>query len=204
MGLGARFLEFGGNPTGLLGRVLGMLMNAGHGDAYHWGLDHVTIKPDAVALDVGCGGGKAVSLIAAKATAGEVHGLDHSMDMVRLARRVNRLLVRSGRVTIDHGSVSSLPYPDGMFDIVTAFETIEFWVSLNEDLSEVKRVLRPSGALLVVNRCPAAEERDKWAEALQLCAPDEFRGCLSAAGYSDVAVDSISMPGWVVALATRP
>jgi hypothetical protein len=65
MGLGARFLEFGGNPTGLLGRVLGMLMNAGHGDAYHWGLDHVTIKPNAVALDVGCGGGRAASLIAA-------------------------------------------------------------------------------------------------------------------------------------------
>jgi hypothetical protein len=91
-----------------------------------------------------------------------------------------------------------------MFDIVTAFETIEFWPSLNEDLSEVKRVLRPSGALLVVNRCPAAEERDRWSEVLQLCAPDEFRACLSAAGYGDVAVDSISRPGWVAALATKP
>ena len=203
MGLGTMFLEFGGNPTGLFGRVLGRLMNAGHDDSYRWGLDHITIEPDAEALDVGCGGGRAVSLLAARATRGKVYGIDHSLDMVKLSQRVNRALINSGRVEIDHASVSSLPYSDDRFDVVTAFETIEFWPSLVEDVQEVKRVLTPSGVLLVVNRCPGVEERDKWTELLQLCAPGEFRDCLSGAGFCDISIDEDSRPGWIAASAIK-
>jgi ubiquinone/menaquinone biosynthesis C-methylase UbiE len=204
MSLSAKFLEFGGNPTGLLGRVLGLLMNAGHNDSYHWGLGRVAIEPDSVALDIGCGGGKVVNLLATRASNGKVYGVDRSPDMVKLSRRVNQSLIQSGRVEIDHGSVSSLPYSDDMFDFVTAFETIEFWPDLSKDLREVKRVLRPSGVLLIVNRCPDVEERDKWAELLQLCTPNEFRECLSKAGYSDIAIDFGPKPGWIMVLAKKP
>jgi ubiquinone/menaquinone biosynthesis C-methylase UbiE len=179
-------------------------MNAGHGDSCRWGLDHITIDPDAEALDVGCGGGRAVSLLAARAARGKVYGIDHSLDMVKLSQRVNRALIKSGRVEIDHASVSSLPYSDARFDVVTAFETIEFWPNLVEDVQEVKRVLKPSGVLLVVNRCPGVEERDKWAELLQLCTPGEFRDCLSGAGFCDVSVDEDSRPGWIAVSAIRP
>jgi SAM-dependent methyltransferase len=203
MSLSGKFLEFGGNPSGLLGRFLGVLMNVGHSDAYHWGLDRITVKPDSIALDIGCGGSKAVILLAARASNGKVYGIDHSLDMVDLSRKVNKSLVQSGRVKIDHGSVSSLPYSDDLFDVVTAFETIEFWPSLSEDLKEVKRVLKPSGVLLIVNRCPGAEEQDNWAELLQLCTPDEFWECLSDAGYCDIAVDDSSKPGWIMVLAKK-
>ncbi len=203
MSLSAKFLEFGGNPAGLLGRLLGLLMNAGHSDSYHWGLDHVAIKPDSIALDVGCGGGKVVNLLAAQASNGKVYGVDHSLDMVKLSRKVNESIIQSGRAEIDHGSVSSLPYSDDMFDVVTAFETIEFWPNLGEDLQEIKRVLKPSGALLIVNRCPGVGERDKWAKVLQLCTPDEFRECLRDAGYGDIAVDDGSKPGWILVLAKK-
>lgn len=181
-----------------------MLMNAGHGDSYRFGLDHIAIKPDSIALDVGCGGGKGVNLLAARVSTGKVYGIDHSLDMVKLSRKVNESLIQSGRVAIDHGSASSLPYSDDMFDFVTAFETIEFWPDLSADLREVKRVLKPSGVLLIVNRHPGVEERGKWTELLQLCTPDEFRGCLSDAGYSDIAVDDGPKPGWIVVLAKKP
>jgi SAM-dependent methyltransferase len=203
MGLSVRFLEFGGNPVGLLGRVLGLLMNAGHRDAYHWGLDLIAIEPDSIVLDIGCGGGKVVNLLAVQASNGRVYGIDHSLDMVKLSRKVNESLIQSGRVEIDHGSVSSLPYLDDMFDAVTAFETVEFWPNLSGDLQEVKRVLKPSGVFLIVNRCPGVGEQDKWAKVLQLCTPDEFRECLRDAGYSDVAVDDGSKPGWVLVLAKK-
>jgi SAM-dependent methyltransferase len=203
MSLSAKILEFGGNPSGLLGRFLGVLMNAGHGDSYRWGLDHIAIEPDSAVLDVGCGGGKAVSLLAARASNGKVYGIDHSLDMVKLSRKVNQSLIQSDRVEIDHGSVSSLPYSDDMFDVVTAFETIEFWPNLGEDLREVKRILKPSGVLLIVNRCPGVEEWDKWAELLPLCTPDEFRECLRDSGYSDIAIDGDSKPGWIMVLATK-
>jgi ubiquinone/menaquinone biosynthesis C-methylase UbiE len=170
---------------------------------YRWGLDHVTIEPDSIVLDVGCGGGKAVGLLAARVPNGKVYGVDHSLDMVKLSKRVNKSLVQSGRVEIDHGAVSSLPYSDDLFDIVTAFETIEFWPDLSGNLQQVKRVLKPSGVFLVVNRCPKPEERDKWAEVLQLCTPDEFRECLSDAAYGDIVVDVDSRPGWIVVSAKK-
>jgi ubiquinone/menaquinone biosynthesis C-methylase UbiE len=204
MSLSEKLLEFGGNPAGLLGRFLGVLMNAGHSDAYQWGLDHIAIEPDSIALDVGCGGGKVVNLLAARVSNGKVYGIDHSLDMVKLSSKVNKSLIQSGRAEINHGSVSSLPYPDDMFDVVTAFETVEFWPNLSEDLKEVKRVLKPSGVLLIVNRCPGAEEQGKWAELLQLCTPDEFRECLSDAGYGDIAVGDDSKPGWIMVSAKKP
>jgi len=72
-----------------------------------------------------------------------VCGIDHSRDMVNLSSQVNKQLIEEGRVVVDHGSVSNLPYSEDMFDVVTAFETIEFWPNLSEDLPGVqsRRVL---------------------------------------------------------------
>jgi SAM-dependent methyltransferase len=53
--------------------------------------------------------------------------IDYSQDMVQLAQKVNRALIGAGRVKVRHGSVSSLPFSDGMFDLVTAFEAYYFW-----------------------------------------------------------------------------
>ena len=88
-------------------------------------------------------------------------GIDHSRDMVNLSSQVNKQLIEEGRVVVDHGSVSNLPYSEDMFDVVTAFETIEFWPNLSEDLKEIKRVLKPGGQLLVVNRLPEKNGRQQ-------------------------------------------
>jgi hypothetical protein len=44
-----------------------------------------------------------------------------------LSKRVDKSLIKNSRVEIQHGSVSSLPYSDKIFDTLTAFETIQFW-----------------------------------------------------------------------------
>jgi len=41
----------GGKPSGLVGAVIGRLMNVLHGDIYKWGLQHVSIGKNAVCLD---------------------------------------------------------------------------------------------------------------------------------------------------------
>ncbi len=74
-------------------------------------------------LDVGCGGGRTVSKLAAIATQGKVYGVDYSDESVAATKRTNVRWIDLGRVEIRHGSVSQLPFPDGMFDLVTAVET---------------------------------------------------------------------------------
>ena len=203
MNLCEKLIEMGGKPSGVLGRLLGRLMNLGHREAYGWGLGRLSMKPDSVVLDIGCGGGAAVKLLAARVSKGRVWGIDHSWDMVNLARQVNKRLIKSGQVVVDHGSVSDLPYADEMFDVVTAFETIEFWPNLSGDLKEVKRVLKPGGQLLVVNRHSDREKDSKWMEFLQIRTSEEYRERLGDKGYVDISVDDRSRPGWIAVLARR-
>ncbi|MCW4019601.1 MAG: class I SAM-dependent methyltransferase, partial [Candidatus Bathyarchaeota archaeon] len=87
-----------------------------------WGLTHVSICPDAVVLDVGCGGGKNVSRLANRAPNGKVYGVDYSEDSVKVATEQNKKLIKAGRVKILHGSVETLPFPDNFFDLVTAVD----------------------------------------------------------------------------------
>lgn len=205
MSLYQKLIDLGRKPSGLLGRLIGSLMNTGHRDAYFWGIAHLPIGPNSTILDVGCGGGAALGLLAAKAPECKVYGIDHSLEMVNLSRKVNKRLINGGHIEIDHGSVSCLPYLDDKFDTATAFETIEFWPSLSEDLKEVKRVLKPSGVLLVVNRhTTTGKEKGKWAELLQIYTSDNYRERLEDAGYVDISIDDFSKEGWIAVIGRKP
>ena len=196
-------------PTGWLGRLAGLGMNREHEKVWRWGLEHVAIAPDAMILDVGCGGGRAVKILAQAASRGQVYGVDYSEDVLSIARRVNRALIQQGRVEIRHGSVSDLPFSDGMFDLVTAFETIIFWPSLLDDLRAVRRVLKPGGTLLIANEAyqdARFEQRnDRWSRwvGFQLQTPEETRQCLVEAGYATVEIDTMADKNWIAATAQK-
>lgn len=57
-------------------------MNFGHSGLTRWGLGFIDIARDIDALDIGCGGGKAVKRLAKIATDGKVVGIDYSPDAV--------------------------------------------------------------------------------------------------------------------------
>ena len=196
-------------PTGLFGRFVGMGMNTGHGKLRRWGLSHISINIDAFILDVGCGGGKAVYELAQISSSGKVCGIDYSEEMVQLAQKINKKFVETGHVEIIHGSVSSLPFPDGMFNLVTAFETYYFWPNLIDDLKEIKRVLKPSGTLLIANEVYKHEKFEKrnlkWAKwgSMMLHTPEEYREFLTESGYFDVAIFDIPEKNRITTLAKK-
>jgi SAM-dependent methyltransferase len=66
------------NPTGRVGRLVLRNMNSRHSKVTDWGLSHASIGKQDIVLDVGCGGGRTVSKLAAIATQGKVYGIDHS------------------------------------------------------------------------------------------------------------------------------
>ena len=204
MSLYGKLIDMGRKPSGFLGRMIGSLMNLGHRDAYGWGLSHHSISPDSTVLDIGCGGGAAVRLLAAKKSTGKVYGIDHSLDMVNLSKKVNKRLIEGNLAEIDYGSVSCLPYSDDMFDTVTAIETIEFWPNLIDDLREVKRVLKPDGSLLLVNRHTASDKKCKWTEFLQIHTSEGYRERLGDAGYVNISIDDYSKEGWIAVIARKP
>ena len=108
-----------------------------------------------------------------------------------------------------HGSVSSLPFSEGMFNLVTAFETAYFWPSLTDDLREIKRVIKPGGILLIVNEAYKHEKFEKrnstiskWVE-MNLHTPEEYSEILNEAGYSNVEIYDLPEKNWITAVAKK-
>jgi SAM-dependent methyltransferase len=197
-------------PFGWPGSLIVRNMNQRHGSVTDWGLSHVAIGPTFTILDVGCGGGRTVQKLAGLASAGRVCGLDYSATSVSVARTVNAALLATGRVDIQQGTVSALPYADATFDLVTAIETHYYWPDPIKDLREIRRVLKPGGRLVIV----AETYRGQWGGALlapfmkllrarYLTLP-EHRDLLVEAGYTDVTITSEPRKGWMCAVGVTP
>lgn len=90
-------------------------------------------------LNVGCGPG-GFNVVARRAGA-DVWGVDTSCAAVAIARE----RVPGGRV-LAAGS-EALPFPDGQFDVVYCYSTLEHVESPARSVREMARVLRPGGAL---------------------------------------------------------
>jgi SAM-dependent methyltransferase len=95
-------------PTGFFGRLTLWRMNKSHSKLTDWGLMHTTVELRFTVLDVGCGGGRTISKLAAIAAQGKVHGIDYSEESVASSRRYNAQAIRVGRVEI-HLSRGSPP-----------------------------------------------------------------------------------------------
>lgn len=184
--MGSDFQSIGANPTGLMGWVAGVLMNCIHSRRYKKIIGHIlrSRKAAMYILDIGCGGGKAVRLFHALADNAVVHGIDISPDMAALAVRANRKGIRTGHVDIVQGDVTALPYGDNSFDIITAFDTINFWTDFDKAMSEVCRVLKKDGVFVIVNGYP--KEGTKWWDFVKFKNSDAYRDMLMAYGFQNM------------------
>jgi ubiquinone/menaquinone biosynthesis C-methylase UbiE len=187
-------------------------MNWSHSRLTDWGLTKITIEPHSTILDVGCGGGRTVSKLAAIATQGKVCGIDYSDDSVAVSKKTNARGIDLGRVEIREGSVSRLPFSNDVFDLVTAVETHYFWPDLAADTREVLRVLKPGGALIMIAEAykGAKTAAGKLAEkflplaGMALLSVDEHRELFTTAGYGDVQVIEEAANGWICSIGRKP
>lgn len=194
-------------PSGLLGRFTLWRMNKSHSKLTDWGLARISVQPQFTILDVGCGGGRTISKLAALATQGKVYGVDYSDDSVSVSRKIDATFIAEGRVEIRQASVSQLPFADNTFDLITAVETHFWWPNLADDLREVFRVTRPGGRLAIIAEvykgAPALASRlvEKSASktGIRMLTPEEHRDLLATVGYSDIQIETQPAAGWITA-----
>jgi SAM-dependent methyltransferase len=118
--------------------------------SFAWGpvLAALELTPEDALLDVGCGGG--VFLKRALETGCSAAGLDHSPDMVRLARETTQ-----GAAEIVRGDAAQLPFEDGSFTAVSCIVAFFFFDAPVAALREFRRVLdRERGRVAVYTTAP--------------------------------------------------
>jgi SAM-dependent methyltransferase len=154
--------------------------------------DAVNILDPAVnhhVMDLGFGGGVALEELLGRPGI-LVTAIDPSAEMVSRARRRFREHVSSARLTVKEGTAASLPLTDACLDGVITVNTIYFWPDVLAGLTEIRRVLRPGG-VLVVGMSPRAksfEGREVDGRRLDPPSVEKVVAQMTEAEFEDVAV----------------
>jgi SAM-dependent methyltransferase len=92
-------------------------------------------------LDAGCGSGLALSMALDQGAEGS--GLDASAPLLEVAA------ARTPGVDLRVGDIDDLPWDDGTFDIVTAFNSVQYAVDPAAAVAELARVCRDGGRVAI-------------------------------------------------------
>ena len=179
-------------PQGVIGRIMvaGMNGNA-HAMLAKWALSSVTINDDSRVLDIGCGGGGNIARLLQLCPNGFVVGIDYSPVSVKKSIEVNAAAIARKKCDVKEGNVASLPYGDEEFDLVTAFETVYFWPTIEDSFRQVLRVLKPGGRFVIVNEADGEEQVIKWdkvVDGMHTYNSAELQEHLTNAGFADTDI----------------
>jgi SAM-dependent methyltransferase len=155
---------------------------------YEAALERTGLKPGWRVLDIGCGAGAFLRLVAERG--GEPHGIDASDGLIELVR--GRLPDADLRV----GEMEDLPWEHETFDLVTGFNSFFFANDMIAALREAGRVAKP-GARMVIQVWGAHERCDL--EAMKQLA----RPFLPPRPPDAPPDPDLSQPGVLQALATQ-
>lgn len=94
-------------------------------------------------LDVGCGKGRFARILREQEPRAEIWGLDISDEMLRY--------VPEG-IHTRAGSMTELPFEDGLFDGAYATESLEHAVEIEKAVAEICRVVKPGGRIAIIDK----------------------------------------------------
>ena len=108
---------------------------------YEEALHRVELRPGQLVLDIGCGVGAFLRLVAARGA--RAFGLDASEALLELARQ------RVPDADLQAGDMEALPYDDDIFDLVTGFNSFFFANDIVGALREAGRVAKPGAPVVI-------------------------------------------------------
>jgi SAM-dependent methyltransferase len=148
------------NPSGHAGSIVGWLMGWINDEPNRLAIDALDPSPGESVLELGFGPGWGLRTIAARARGARVYGVDQSARMFQQAQRMNEVAVSRGRMVLVRGAFSPLPWIDEMFHKVLLVNVVYFFDPDGRDISEIYRVLRSGGRLVIY--VTSRETMKKW------------------------------------------
>ncbi|MCY4542927.1 MAG: bifunctional demethylmenaquinone methyltransferase/2-methoxy-6-polyprenyl-1,4-benzoquinol methylase UbiE [Rhodobacteraceae bacterium] len=113
-------------------------------------------------LDLAGGTGDVARSILERAPEAEILVVDLTEDMLVEGQRKSMRGPSAGRIGWVAGDAQRLPFADGSFDCCTISFGLRNFVSIDESLAEIRRVLRTGGRLLVLEFSQVPNEALRW------------------------------------------
>lgn len=123
-------------------------------------------RPDAIALDMGCGGGHVSFNIAPLVSVVVAYDLSENM----LTTVASEAEVRGiTNIVTKHGSAENLPCPDNSFDIVVSRYSAHHWQNPLKGLNQMHRALKNGGLAFFSDVItPSDPLNDTWLQSVEL------------------------------------
>jgi ubiquinone/menaquinone biosynthesis C-methylase UbiE len=201
-------VSFSNLPAGWIRQAFMASMKRNRMPLCDWAFSHVQADPDSFVLDLACRDGISLQAWLNRCPDGKAAGIDPSAAAAAEARKRNREAIRQNRCMIREGDVSHLPFMKEMFDWASVFDGMYFWEDPDACFTEIRRVLKPSGRILIGNSLtpdnPQAVMYAKKIRELKLYDPDQLRRSLMQAGFTDVKGWRHRHNAWICLIAEKP
>ncbi|MEQ1567687.1 MAG: glycosyltransferase family 39 protein [Myxococcota bacterium] len=190
------------SPTGLVGRLLGLVWRREHARLNAEVLDRLEIRRGDRVLEIGSGPGHALREAARRATAGRVLGIDASEVMVRQARHHNR---HTPQVEVRLGDADALALEGQSFDRIFSVHCLYFWEDIPATVAHLAAALHPDGRLLLAFRPEGDDIPARFRDPIyHFPQSDRVEAALRELGLREVRSErSTAAPEVVLVMATR-
>jgi tRNA A58 N-methylase Trm61 len=128
-------------------------------DRFAWAIDTLHIRPSDMVLEIGCGTGILVAMIAERLTSGCITAIDQSRTMIDKAYRKNQQLINEGKVRLVAGKFSDNLLHKERFNKIIAFNVSVFWKDPVKELSVIKSHLTKDGQFFLFHQPPVEKTK---------------------------------------------
>lgn len=169
-------------PTGTAGLQVADNMNITNAKLYDFVLSNLDFENNEKILEIGFGNGKTIPLFFELNPNIEYYGVDFSEIMCAEALAFNQYYKE--KVHISCQNAIKMSFVNDFFDTIVTLNTVYFWENINDQLNELKRVLRPEGKLVIGYRPKSSMEKLPFThEVFTHYTPEKLRAIIELNGY---------------------
>jgi ubiquinone/menaquinone biosynthesis C-methylase UbiE len=110
----------------------------------------VHLASTEIVLDIACGTGEFERIVMVEQSTQQIVGVDISEQMLAIAQQK---LHTFSNVSFQIANASALPFADHSFDVVVSANAFHYFDNPAIALKEMKRVLKPSGRVVILDWC---------------------------------------------------
>lgn len=165
-------------PKGVFGMLAGYIMAAENQTLNQWTIDQLGVRRGDSILEIGFGPGYCMQQMLKREKAVELHGIDISEAMLKLAAR----RVKSKGVRLIQGNIETFPLAASFYDKVISVNNYTIWNDQTKGVRQMYRALKPGGKAAITMQ---PREADASSEKTKLFG-QQMIADFQAAGFEDI------------------